>query len=172
MEGARLAAWELAGLDIDHQVLPDAAIGALFQREHIDAVLLAGAWIAADGDVGGLVGSRVVAGMAAMTGAPVPVFVVAPIATFDPASPDGAAIPVEERPGRDLQTYATGTRLERARVWNRGNDVVPAAWIERIVTEMGAFEPTDAPGLAAALAERETRRPIGAPIVVADGGAA
>ena len=172
MEGARLASWELASLDIDHQVLPDTAIGALFQHERIDAVILAGDWIAADGDVGGLVGSRVVAGMAAMAGTPVPVFVVAPIATFDPATPDGAAIPVEERPGRDLQAYATGTRLARARVWNRGNDVVPGAWIERIVTEMGAFGSTDGPGLTAALAEREARRPIGAPLAGPAGGAA
>jgi methylthioribose-1-phosphate isomerase len=100
------------------------------------------------------------------------VFVVAPIATFDPATPDGAAIPVEERPGRDLQAYATGTRLARARVWNRGNDVVPGAWIERIVTEMGAFGSTDGPGLTAALAEREARRPIGAPLAGPAGGAA
>ncbi len=164
MEGARLASWELANLDIDQHVLPDAAVGVLLERERIDAVLLAGDWIAADGDVGGLVGSRVVAGMASMAGrGPVPVFVAAPIATFDRGTPDGDAIPVEERPGRDLQTYATGTRLARARAWTRGNDVVPAAWIGRIVTEMGVFEPSDVDGLSAALVERESRRPIAAP---------
>jgi methylthioribose-1-phosphate isomerase len=169
MEGARLASWELATLDIDHLVVPDTAVGALLERERIDALILAGDWIAANGDVGGLVGSRVVAGMAAMANAPVPVFVVAPVATFDPATPDGTAIPVEERPGRDLQTYATGTRLPRARVWNRGNDVIPAAWIRRIVTEMGVFEPTDAAGLTAALNAREARRPIDAPVPVVAG---
>jgi methylthioribose-1-phosphate isomerase len=174
MEGARLASWELANLDIDHQVVPDTAIGALFEREHIDAVLVAGEWIAANGDVGGLVGGRVVAGMAAMaSGGPVPVFVVAPIVTFDAETPDGAAIPVEERPGRELQTYATGTRLARARVWNRGNDVIPVAWVHRIVTEMGVFDPTDAAGLTARLAERESRRPTDAPVpTAAVGGAA
>jgi methylthioribose-1-phosphate isomerase len=102
--------------------------------------------------------------MAAMATPKVPVFVVAPIATFDPVTPDGAAIPVEERPGRDLQTYATGTRLSRARVWNRGNDVIPAAWVHRFVTEMGVFEPSDAAGLGVALDAREARRPIDAPV--------
>jgi methylthioribose-1-phosphate isomerase len=171
LDGARLASWELATLGIDHLVLADAAVGALLEREHIDAVLLAGDWIAANGDVGAVIGSRVVAGMAAMASAgPVPVFVAAPIATFDAATPDGAAIPVEERPSRDLQTHVTGTRLARAKAWNRGNDVVPAAWVQRIVTEMGVFEPADGAGLTAALAEREARRPIETPTAVAATG--
>ena len=163
MEGARLASWELANLGIDHSVLPDAAVGALFEREHIDGVLLGADWIAANGDVGGVVGSRVVAGMAAnASGGPVPVFVTAPIATLDPGTADGRAIPIDDRPVRDLQTYSTGTRLARARAWNPAADVVPAAWVTRLVTEMGVFAPGDAAGLLAALAERETRRPIDA----------
>jgi methylthioribose-1-phosphate isomerase len=174
LEGARLASWELANQGIEHLVLPDPAVGALFEREHIDAVVLAGDWIAANGDTGGIVGSRVVAGMAAMAASgPVPVFVVAPIATFDPATTDGMLIPVEERPGRDLQTHVTGTRLARARAWNRGNDVVSAGWVEGIVTEVGVFQPSDGGGLAEALAEREARRPIpDAPALVRTGDTA
>lgn len=173
MEGARLASWEMATLGIDHLIVPDSAVGALMERERIDAVLLAGDWIAANGDVGAIVGSRVVAGMAAMaSGGRVPVLVSAPIATFDPGTADGRAIPVEERPGRDLQTHATGTRLARARVWNPGSDVVPAAWIESIVTEMGVLAPTDGPGLARALAEREARRSIDVAMPVTAAGTA
>lgn len=162
MEGARLASWELATQDIDHVIVPDSAVGALLERERIDAVLIAGDWIAANGDVGAIVGSKVVAGMAAMaSGGPVPVLVSAPIATFGPATPDGRAIPFEERPGRDLQTYSTGTRLARARAWNPGSDVVPAGLVASIVTEMGVFAPSDGDGLASALLEREARRPVG-----------
>lgn len=172
LEGARLASWELANLGIDHTVLPDAAIGALLEREGIDAVLLGAEWIAANGDVGGVVGSRVVAGMAATTSrGPVPVFATAPIATFDQATADGRAIPLDDRPGRDLQTYVTGTRLARARAWNPGIDVVPANWVHSIVTEMGAFGPTDGDMLAVALAEREARRPIERPAPTSPGGA-
>jgi len=163
MEGARLASWELANLGIDHSVLPDAAVGALFEREHIHGVLLGADWIAANGDVGGVVGSRVVAGMAAnASGGAVPVFVTAPIATLDPGTADGRAIPLDDRPVRDLQTYSTGTRLARARAWNPAADVVPAAWVSHLVTEMGVLAPDDAAGLLAALAEREARRPIDA----------
>lgn len=161
MEGARLASWELANLGIDHSVVTDAAVGALMERERVDAVLLGADWIAANGDVGGVVGSRVVAGMAATaSGGPVPVFVTAPIATFDPGTAEGRAIPHDDRPARDLQTYATGTRLARARAWNPAADIVPATWVARLVTEMGVFDPGDAAGLAAALAEREARRPL------------
>lgn len=161
MEGARLASWELANLDIEHSVVPDAAVGALLERERIDAVLLGAEWVAANGDVGAVVGSRVVAGMAATaSGGPVPVFATAPIATFDAGTPDGRAIPVDDRPTRDLQLYTTGTRLARTKGWNPAADVVPAAWVERLVTEMGAFAPDDLDGLSTALAEREARRRV------------
>jgi methylthioribose-1-phosphate isomerase len=161
MDGARLASWELATLGIEHTLLPDAAVGALFERERIDAVLLGGEWVAANGDVGAISGSRVVAGMAATaSGGPVPLFVVAPIATFDPLTPDGRAIPTDDRPGRDLQSHVTGTRLARTRGWNPGVDVVPRAWVGAIVTEMGVFGPSDGAAMTAALEEREARRPI------------
>ncbi len=161
MEGARLASWELANLDIDHTIVADAAVGALFERERVDAVLLAADWIAANGDVGAVIGGRVVAGMAATASAgAVPVFVTAPIATLDPTTADGGAIPVDDRPGRELQAHVTGTRLARARAWNPGSDVIPAAWVALIVTEMGPFAPGDGEGLGAALVEREARRPI------------
>jgi methylthioribose-1-phosphate isomerase len=164
MEGARLASWELANAGIDHVVLPDAAVGALLERERVDAVLLGAEWIAANGDTAGIAGSRVVAGMAATTSrGPVPVIVGAPITTFDPATADGTAIPLEDRASRELQTYVTGTRLPRVRGWNPGADVVPATWIASIVTEMGVFAPTDGGRLASALEEREARRPIEVP---------
>ncbi|MEZ4596539.1 MAG: hypothetical protein R3C32_06665 [Chloroflexota bacterium] len=164
MEGARLASWELATLGIEHTIVPDAAVGALLERERIDAVLVGGDWVAANGDVGAIVGSRVVAGMAATaSGGPVPVFVVTPIAAFDPTTPDGTAIPVDERPARDLQTFVTGTRLPRARAWNPGADVMPAGWLHAIVTEMGSFAPADGAAMTAALEEREARRPCATP---------
>lgn len=172
-EGARLASWELANLGFDHSVLPDAAVGALLEREPIDAVLLGADWVAANGDVAGVIGSRVVAGMAATaSGGRVPVYVSSPITTFDATTPDGRAIPIDDRPGRELQTYATGTRLARAKAWNPGMDVMPGAWVDSIVTEMGVFAPTDTVGLTSAFDEREGRRPIEAhPVIEAPASA-
>lgn len=166
MEGARLASWELAMADVPHTLLPDGAVGALLEREAIDAVVLMGDWIAADGSVSALVGSRMVAGIAATTGTDgnedagarrVPVLVCAPITTFDPTIADAAALPRDDRQPRDLRLHTTGTRLDRATCWNPGLDVIPAAWIHGYVTEEGVLAP-DGAVLAAALARREARR--------------
>ena len=67
----------------------------------------------------------------------------APAATIDAATPDGAAIPVELRPGRDLATNVTAFRPERVNAFAPANDVIPAHRITRIVTERGALDPTD-----------------------------
>jgi methylthioribose-1-phosphate isomerase len=167
MEGARLASWELAMADLPHTILADGAVGVLLAQEPIDAVLLLGDWIAADGSVAALVGSRMIAAMAAMTGTDgdeaaeqrrVPVLVCAPISTFDPDTPDATALPRDSRLARDLRLHTTGTRLERATCWNPGLDVIPAAWIDGYVTEEGVVAP-DGEALAAALTRREARRP-------------
>ena len=133
-----------ANLDIDHQVLADAAVGALLEREQIDAVLLAG-----DSDRRQR-GRRAVSSAAAWSrawqprpgGGPVPVFVAAPIATFDPATPDGAAIPVEDAAWPRSPDLRDRHAPRHGRVrWNRGNDVCPPAWVHRVVTEWACSSP-------------------------------
>ncbi len=174
MEGARLTSWELATADIEHTLVADPAVGALLEREPIDAVVLGVDWIAADGSASAIVGSRVVAAMAAAPAGgrgPVPVLACAPITTYDPATADAASLPREDRQPRDLRLHTTGTRLDRAKGWNPGLDVIPAVWIDRFVTEEAVITPTDGMALAAALARREARRtaavgtPVGTPAV-------
>ena len=46
-----------------------ALVGWLFAREPVDAVLISAEWIAANGDVGALIGSGVIASAAAVGGA-------------------------------------------------------------------------------------------------------
>ena len=58
-----------------------------------------------------------------------PLYVVAPTSTIDPATPTGAQIPIEERDGAEL-----GTRFSAR---NPAFDVTPAALIAAIVTEEG-----------------------------------
>jgi methylthioribose-1-phosphate isomerase len=160
LEGARLATWELANAGIEHTLLPDSAVAALLGSEPIDAVLLGAEWIAGNGDTANVVGSRAVAELAASAAVgPVPVYVCAPITTYDPSLPDGAAIPRDVRPARELGTYLTGVRTERLRAFNPGADVIPARRITALVTEMGVLTPTDGPGLMAALDDRAARLP-------------
>jgi methylthioribose-1-phosphate isomerase len=164
LEGARLAAWELGHLGVDHVVVPDNAVAYLLAHERIDAVLLGAEWIAANGDTANVIGSRAVAELAASTGSePVSVYVCAPAATIDPATPDGAAIPVELRPGRDLATNITGFRPDRLSALIPATDVIPAERITAIVTEQGLLDPRDGNALAdAVVAPTTVTEPLGA----------
>jgi methylthioribose-1-phosphate isomerase len=89
----------------------------------------------------------------------VPFYVVAPISSIDLETPDGAAIPIEERPGSEVVTIR-GVRIAPpdTEVRNPAFDVTPAELITGIVTEEGVIAPPYGEGLAAAVARRERRR--------------
>ncbi len=63
----------------------------------------------------------------------IPLYVVAPTSTLDPATPNGAAIPIEERDGAEITT--------RFPARNPAFDVTPAELIAAIVTEQGIHRP-------------------------------
>jgi methylthioribose-1-phosphate isomerase len=139
MDGARLAAWELRQAGLAHKVVPDSAVAWLLDHEAIDAVLIGAEWIAASGDVGALVGSRAVAQLAALGGTNVIVTGVS--ACIDVSTADGAAIPDEMRPARDLAAYLAAVPIPTSDALVPASDVVPAATISAIVTERGVETP-------------------------------
>ena len=139
MDGARLASWELRQAGIEHKVIPDSAVAWLLDREPIDAVLIGAEWVAANGDVGALVGSRAVAQLASAAGVRLVVSGVS--ATIDPSTPDGAAIPVELRPARDLAAYLADVPIRGSDALVPASDVMPAATISAFVTERGVIVP-------------------------------
>ena len=139
MDGARLAAWELRQLGLEHKIIPDSAVAWLLAREHVDAVLIAAEWIAANGDAGALVGSRAVAQLAAASGTDVIVAGVS--ASIDASTADGAAIPDELRPARELTAYLAEVPLRTSDALVPASDVVPAATISALVTERGVVGP-------------------------------
>ncbi len=120
-EGERIASLQLTHNDVPHTVIPDTAVAWLLANRHIDAVLLRGDRVCINGDTGALIGSLSVAQLAAAAG--VPVHVLAPLASFDPAAADGGAISVP------LSAARLGGRL------NPASDVVPASLITSLVTE-------------------------------------
>ena len=86
--------------------------------------------IAANGDVANKIGTYPLAVLATRHG--VPFYVAAPLSTIDPATPDGAAIPIEERdPGE-----VTGD----GPAFNPAFDVTPAELVTAIFTEAGVLE--------------------------------
>ena len=136
LQGARLTAWELGRLGIPYTLVADAMAGSLFGSGDVDAVIVGADRIAANGDVANKIGTYGLAVLARHHG--VPFYVAAPLSTFDPATPDGASIPVERRDGDEVALLA-GRRLapEGAPVENRAFDVTPAALVTAYVTEEG-----------------------------------
>jgi methylthioribose-1-phosphate isomerase len=139
MDGARLAAWELRQAGFEHKVVPDSAVAWLLQREPVDAVLIGAEWIAANGDTGALVGSHAVAQLAADSGARV--IVAGLSACVDASTADGAAIPEELRPARDLAAYLADVPIRISDALVPAADVVPGAAISALVTERGITPP-------------------------------
>ncbi len=96
--------------------------------------------IAANGDTANKIGTYTVAVLAHRHG--VPFYVAAPLSTIDRSTPDGKAIPIEERQAREV-TEVFGTRVapEETQVMNFAFDVTPAELITAIITEAGVLEP-------------------------------
>jgi methylthioribose-1-phosphate isomerase len=128
LQGARLTAWELQQAGIPHRVVTDSAAGSLLAAGVVDRIVVGADRIAANGDVANKIGTYPLAVLAARHG--VPFYVAAPLSTIDPATPNGAAIPIEER---DPAEVAPGA-------FNPAFDVTPAELVQAIFTEAGVLE--------------------------------
>ncbi len=156
LQGARLTAWELEQAGVPYTIIPDGAAGSLLASGVIDAILVGADRVAANGDTANKVGTYPLAALAARHR--VPFYVCAPVSSVDLETPDGAAIPIEERPAEELLEFR-GVRVAPpgATAWNPAFDVTPADLISAIVTEEGALAAPFGPSLAAAVATRATR---------------
>jgi S-methyl-5-thioribose-1-phosphate isomerase len=140
LQGARLTAWELDRLGIDYRVVVDGAGPSLIARGFVDAVVVGADRVAANGDVANKVGTYPLALACARAG--VPFVVAAPESTLDPATPDGAAIEIEDRDGSEvLGVGGRGTAPAGARAVNPAFDVTPADLVTAIVTEDRVVRP-------------------------------
>lgn len=145
LQGARLTAYEAARAGMPYTVLADSAAGSLFAAGEVDAVLVGADRIVADGSTANKVGSYPLAVLAAYHH--VPFLVVAPVTTVDLATPDGASIEVEQRPGSEVTDLAPSPLGTQA--YNPAFDVTPPELITAIVTENGVVSPVTAARLAA-----------------------
>jgi len=139
LQGARLTAWELQQDGIPVTLLADGAAAQLMHEGNIAWVITGADRIAANGDVANKIGTYALALCARAHG--VRFMVAAPLSTIDRATPNGTAIPLEERSGDELLAYQ-GHMIAPAGVgaYNPVFDVTPAALIDVLVTETGALE--------------------------------
>jgi methylthioribose-1-phosphate isomerase len=140
LQGARLTAWELEQAGVPHTVIADSAAASLMAAGDVDCVVTGADRIAANGDTANKIGTYGLAVLAAHHG--IPLYVVAPSSTVDPATPTGAGIPIEERDGVEV--------TPRFAARNPAFDVTPAALIAAIVTEAGIHRAPYAESLAPA----------------------
>ncbi len=146
LQGARLTAWELLRDGIETVLITDSMSGSLLRRGEVDLVVVGADRIAANGDVANKIGTYGVAVLAKEND--VPFYVAAPLSTIDLATPDGDAIPIEERDPREV-TEIHGSRVapEGVGVRNPAFDVTPARYVTAIVTERGIARPPYAESL-------------------------
>src|SRR5438552_5495513 len=136
LQGARLTAWELQQDGIDVTLITDNMAGHFFQRGQFDAVIVGADRIAANGDTANKIGTYTVAVLANAHG--VPFYVAAPMSTVDLSTPNGAAIPIEERSAHEVTSIGNvSIAPDNIAVRHPAFDVTPARLITAIITDAG-----------------------------------
>lgn len=130
-QGARLTTYECHHDGIPCTLLADSMAGLLLAQGRVDAVVVGCDRVAANGDVANKIGTYSLAVLARHHG--VPFYVAMPLSSLDRSCPDGASIPIEERPAAELfDALPVG-------VWNPAFDVTPADLVTAWVTEEGVW---------------------------------
>jgi len=141
LQGARLTAWELAQKGIDVTLICDSMAATLMQRGKVDKVLTGADRIAANGDVANKIGTYNLAVLCRYHR--IPLYVAAPLSTFDPGIRNGRQIPIEERPAYEVTElfFKKPIAAKNTKVFNPAFDVTPHGLITAIVTEQGIIRP-------------------------------
>jgi methylthioribose-1-phosphate isomerase len=138
LQGARLTAWELMADGIPTTVICDNMAASIMRADRIQAVVVGADRIAANGDFANKIGTYNVAILAKEHG--IPFYVAAPWSTIDTATPNGDAIPIEERSAVEV-THHGGKQLtpHGVGICNPAFDVTPAKYVTAIITERGVL---------------------------------
>ncbi|MFD1522502.1 S-methyl-5-thioribose-1-phosphate isomerase [Pseudonocardia yunnanensis] len=140
LQGSRITAVELAAMGVPFRLVVDGAGASIIARGLVDAVVVGADRVAANGDVANKIGTYPLALAAARAG--IPFVVAAPESTLDPATPDGAAIEIEERAAEEVLVVG-GVKMapEGSAAWNPAFDVTPADLVTAVVTEERVWRP-------------------------------
>jgi len=130
LQGARITAWELGKLGIDHTLICDNMAASLMAQHKIQKVFVGADRIAKNGDVANKIGTYGVAVLAHFHR--IPFYVVAPRTTFDESCASGGDIPIEQRAADEVRA---GKSPATSRVYNPAFDVTPRALITGIVLD-------------------------------------
>ncbi len=136
LQGSRITAWELTRAGVPVTVCTDGMAASLMRAGLVDLVMVGADRIAANGDVANKIGTYALAVAARHHG--LPCYVAAPSSTIDAATPDGGAIPIEQRDGDEVRRLgAHPLAPDGVAVHNPAFDVTPAELVTAIVTDRG-----------------------------------
>jgi methylthioribose-1-phosphate isomerase len=142
LQGAKLTAWECVQEGIPVTVITDNMAAHCMKQGLIHAVVVGADRIAANGDTANKIGTYSLAIVAKAHN--IPFFVAAPMSTIDFELPHGSKIPIEERdPAEIYQVGNTILTPDGVDFYNPAFDVTPADLITAIITEHGAFAPSE-----------------------------
>jgi methylthioribose-1-phosphate isomerase len=141
LQGARLTMWELQQAGIPATLITDNMAAYAMQLNKIDLVLVGADRITANGDLANKIGTYNLALISHFHD--VPLYVAAPLSSFDLDLPDGTQIPVEERSSQEITHIwqKLHITIPEAQCWNPAFDITPAKLINGIVTERGILNP-------------------------------
>lgn len=141
LQGARLTAWELQRAGVDVTLICDNMASMVMKNGWVQACFVGCDRVAANGDTANKIGTSGVAILARHYG--IPFYVLGPTSTIDMACPDGAHIPIEQRPGEEIGTlwYREPMAPEGVKYYNPAFDVTDHSLITAIVTEKGICYP-------------------------------
>ena len=140
LQGSRLTSWELTRAGIPVTVIADNMAASLMRAGRIDVCIVGADRIARNGDVANKVGTYSVA--VAANHHRIPMYVAAPWSTFDPATPNGEGIEIEQRDADEVRRgFGSLTADPEAGVHNPAFDVTPAALITAIISDRGVHRP-------------------------------
>ena len=138
-----LTAFELSQYGIAHSYIVDNAGGLLMSQGEVDLVIVGTDRVTANGDVCNKIGTYLKA--LAARAHDIPFLVALPYSTYDATTPDGASVPIEERPASEVWSV-TGTgeddlesriAVTRSGVRNPAFDITPAALVTGYLTDKG-----------------------------------
>jgi len=143
LQGARLTAWECERQGIPCTLVTDSAAASLMADGQIDAVVVGADRVAANGDVANKIGTLGLAVLARHYG--LPFYVAVPRSTLDERTPNGAAIPIEQRDPAEVRGFGGQRWAAEVAVHNPAFDVTPAALVTAWITEEGLWRGVDGP---------------------------
>ncbi|MGF1498706.1 MAG: S-methyl-5-thioribose-1-phosphate isomerase [Elainellaceae cyanobacterium] len=139
-QGAKLTAWECIQEEIPVTVITDNLAATCMQQGKIDAVVVGGDRLAANGDTAFKAGTYNLALIAKAHD--IPFLVAAPFRAIDFSKQDGSQIPIEERDTCEVCQVGDITLTPQGvDFYNPSFDITPAHLITGVVTEHGMVTP-------------------------------